>query len=99
MFRAGRACALTLLSATALGAILLGGGRPAGAQTGTAHVVLLHGLQGVVADVYLDGAIVFQAFQPERVTDPLDIPAGPRRVDIRPTGAPATSPPAVSQQV
>ena len=88
-----------VLNAVVLGAILLGGGRPAGAQTGTAHVVLLHGLQGVVADVYLDGALVFQAFQPERVTDPLDIPAGPHRVDIRPTGAPATSQPALSQQV
>jgi Domain of unknown function (DUF4397) len=97
--RTRRAYGLVVLSALVLGAILLGGGRPAGAQAGTAHVVLLHGLQGVVADVYLDGALVFQAFQPERVTDPLDIPAGPHQVDIRPTGAPATSQPALSQQI
>jgi hypothetical protein len=53
----------------------------------------------VVADVYIDGALALPAFQPERITDPIQVPAGPHRVEIRVAGEPATSPPAVTADV
>jgi hypothetical protein len=68
----------------------------ASAQTATGTVTVVHGLRGVVADVYIDGALALPAFQPERVTDPITVPAGPHHVEIRLAGEPATSPPAVS---
>ena len=43
-------------------------------QVGTVRVV--HGLRGLVADVYLDGNLALPTFQPERATDPIAIPAG-----------------------
>lgn len=71
----------------------------ASAQTATGTVTVVHGLRGVVADVYVDGELALPAFQPERVTDPIQIPAGPHHVDIRLAGAPASDPPAVSADV
>jgi Domain of unknown function (DUF4397) len=71
----------------------------ASAQTATGTVTVVHGLRGVVADVYLDGTLALPAFQPERVTDPIAVPAGPHRVEIRLAGAPATDPPAVTGDV
>src|SRR3954453_13990548 len=68
----------------------------ASAQTATGTVTVVHGLRGVVADVYVDGALALPAFQPERVTDPIAVPAGPHRVEIRLAGAAPTDPPAVT---
>lgn len=75
---------------------------PAGAQTpadqvGTVRVV--HGLRGLVADVYLDGNLALPTFQPERATDPLAIPAGDHVVEIRTAGAAATDTPLLTQTV
>jgi len=67
-----------------------------GAQQATGSVRVVHGLRGVVADVYLDGALVLQTFEPERTTDPLSLPAGPHQVDVRLAGAAPDSAPAVS---
>jgi hypothetical protein len=53
----------------------------------------------VVADVYVDGALALPAFEPERVTDPIAVAAGPHRVEIRLAGAAATDPPAVTGDV
>src|SRR6476646_6009607 len=71
----------------------------ASAQTATGTVTVVHGLRGVVADVYIDGALALPAFEPERVTDPITVPAGPHHVEIRLAGTPATSPPAVTADV
>src|SRR6476620_2983424 len=71
----------------------------ASAQTATGSVTVVHGLRGVVADVYIDGTLALPAFQPERVTDPIQVPAGPRRVEIRVAGAAPTDPPAVTGDV
>jgi Domain of unknown function (DUF4397) len=60
---------------------------------------VVHGLRGVVADVYIDGTLALPAFQPERVTDPIQVPAGPHRVEIRVAGAASTDPPAVTGDV
>jgi Domain of unknown function (DUF4397) len=66
-------------------------------QVGSVRVV--HGLRGLVADIYLDGTLVLPTFQPERSTDPLAIPAGDHVVDIRAAGAAATDTPLLSQTI
>jgi hypothetical protein len=62
-------------------------------------VRVVHGLRGLVADVYLDGTLVLPTFRPERATDPLPIPAGEHLVEIRQAGAAATDEPLLTQEV
>jgi hypothetical protein len=83
----------------ALGASVMTSTVVASAQTATGTVTVVHGLRGVVADVYIDGALALPAFEPERVTDPIPIAAGPHRVEIRLAGTPADSPAAVTADV
>ena len=64
------------------------------ADTGT--VTLVHGVRGLVADIYLDGAVALQVFQPERTAGPLTVPAGAHAVEVRPAGSPPTSAPLLS---
>jgi hypothetical protein len=78
---------------------LAGGAITASAQTANATVTVVHGLRGVVADVYVDGKVALPAFQPDRVTDPISVRAGLHHIEVRPTGQPATSPPAASADV
>jgi hypothetical protein len=63
------------------------------------HVRVVHGLRGLVADVYLDGKLVLPTFRPERATDPLPIPAGDHLVEIRQAGAAASDEPLLAQDV
>jgi hypothetical protein len=65
----------------------------AGAQTETGTVTLVHGVRGLVADIYLDGKVALQVFQPERTAGPLQLPAGAHAVEVRPTGAAPTTTP------
>jgi hypothetical protein len=86
-----RAAATLVVAVAALLGPVAGG---AGAQAaGTGQVVVVHGLRGVVADVSVDGKVVLKAFEPERTTDPLTLPAGRHTVEVRKTGSPATSTP------
>ena len=62
-------------------------------------VRVVHGLRGLVADIYLDGELVLPTFQPERSTDPLPIPAGDHVVEIRQAGAAASDTPLLTQTV
>ncbi len=55
------------------------------AATGT--VTIVHGFRGLVADVYLDGTKILESFEPERSTDPVQLPAGDHRVEVREAGA------------
>ncbi|MEO5841610.1 MAG: DUF4397 domain-containing protein [Acidimicrobiales bacterium] len=64
------------------------------ADTGT--VTLVHGVRGLVADIYLDGAVALQVFQPERTAGPLTVPAGAHAVEVRAAGSPPTTPPLLS---
>ncbi|HWM22359.1 MAG TPA: DUF4397 domain-containing protein [Ilumatobacteraceae bacterium] len=59
----------------------------------------MHGLRGLVADIYLDGTLVLPTFQPERSTDPLAIPAGDHVIEIRTAGAASTESPLLAQTV
>lgn len=65
----------------------------ADAAAATGQVVVVHGLRGVVADVSVDGKVILKAFQPERTTDPLTLPAGSHSVDVRVTGSAPNSKP------
>jgi hypothetical protein len=62
-------------------------------------VTVVHGLRGQLVDVYLDNKLLLPAFQPDRVTDPTPIAAGPHQVDLRPAGSAANSTPKASQSV
>ena len=91
-----------LFAVTAIAAVLTGGlaAGAAGAQddqTGLVRVV--HGLRGLVADIYLDGTLALPTFQPERSTDPLPIPAGDHLIEIRAAGAAPSDVPLLTQTV
>ncbi|MEJ7582496.1 MAG: DUF4397 domain-containing protein [Acidimicrobiales bacterium] len=84
--------------------VLVGAGlalvAPAGAQEpGTGQVVVVHGLRGLVADVYVNGKVVLEAFKPERVTDPLTLPAGSYKVEIREAGDPVSAKPLLTATI
>ena len=87
-------------------ATAVAGGTIATSATGHAQpeqapglVRVVHGLRGLVADVYLDGSLVLPTFRPERATEPLPIPAGDHLVEIRQAGAAATDEPLLTQEV
>jgi len=61
--------------------------------------VLVHGVRGLVADVYLDGKLALATFQPVRSTDPISLPAGKHAVDVRQAGAAAASTPILHAEV
>ena len=71
-----------------------------GAQTPVpGAITIVHGVRGLVADVYLDGTLILETFQPERTTAPVPIPPGSHVVEVRVSGAPAGSPPALTWPV
>ncbi len=73
---------------------------PASAQDATtANVVIVHALRGFTADLYVDGKLLINTFQPERSTDPLPVAAGTHVVEIREAGAPADAKPALTATV
>jgi hypothetical protein len=89
---------LIVVAAVAVATATLGSG--AAAQTQDVGMVrVVHGLRGLVADIYLDGTLVLPTFQPERATDPLPIPAGAHLVEIRAAGAAVTAQPLLTQTV
>jgi hypothetical protein len=64
-----------------------------------AVVVVVHGVRGLVADVYLDGRLTLSSFQPERSTDPLTLDAGHHIVEVRPAGTAASAAPLLHADV
>jgi hypothetical protein len=68
----------------------------AGAQEATGTVTIVHGFRGLVADVYLDGTLILESFEPERATDPVQLAAGDHDVEVREAGAEASSAAAVA---
>ena len=69
------------------------------AQPGNATVVVLHGLPAFTADVYVNGELTLDGFEPITATDPLELPAGRYHIEIREVGAPADSQPALERRV
>jgi hypothetical protein len=66
---------------------------PAPAKERTGDVIVVHGLRGLVADVYVDGQRVLEGFSPERTTDAIQLPAGEHGVEVREAGQPEDADP------
>lgn len=66
------------------------------AQDGNGTVTVLHGVPGLTVDVYVNGDLTLEDFEPGTVTDPLSLPAGDYDIAIRAADAEADSDPAIS---
>jgi hypothetical protein len=64
-----------------------------------AVVTLVHGVRGLVADIYIDGEVALKVFEPERLTDPLPMEAGEHLVEVRRTGEAPTTAPLLSKSI
>lgn len=84
------------LVVVAVATLLLTLALPAPAKEATGDVVVVHGLRGLVADVYVDGQRVLKGFSPQRTTDALQLPVGQHRVQVREAGQPPASEPLLS---
>lgn len=73
---------VALFMAAAVVGALAGGSSLAGAQQATATVTVVHGLRGLLADVYLDGELILEGFTPERATDPTQLPVGDHDIKV-----------------
>ena len=99
---AGRGRSTTVRVVGALAAVIVCAAvaAPATAQMpATGRVVVVHGLRGQLVDVYLDGELALPAFEPDRLTDPLDVPAGDHEVDLREPDTAADSEPFASATI
>jgi hypothetical protein len=88
---------LVLVVALAMAPVLLA--FEAHAQPATTTVTVVHALPGFTADVYVNGELTLSGFEPETATDPLELPAGRYRIEIRDVGADPTSEPALAGTV
>jgi len=68
----------------------------AAAQDSTGLVTVIHGVPGLTVDVYVNGDLTLENFEPGTVTDALELPAGDYDLAIRAAGADADSDPAIS---
>jgi hypothetical protein len=73
-----------------LGLVLLGA---AAGSAQAATVTVVHGIPGFRADVYVNGKKTLQGFEAGTMTDPIRLPAGRYRLDVREAGAPASARP------
>jgi hypothetical protein len=69
---------------------------PASAQSDEGTVTVVHGVPDLTVDVYVNGDLTLEDFEPGTVTDPLELPAGDYDVEIRPADEDAESDPAIS---
>ena len=76
--------------------VVSGLGGAMAADSGMGTVTVVHGVPGLTVDVYVNDALTLPDFAPGTVTDPLALPAGDYKIDIRPAGAAADSEPAIS---
>ncbi len=87
------------LAIAAVVTVVFVGPVPAGAQMATGRVTVVHGLRGRLVDVYLDDDLALEAFEPDRLTDPLDLPAGDHQVDLREPDSDPDSEPFASKTI
>jgi hypothetical protein len=84
----------TIAAGLASGIILaLGLALPASAASGNAALSVLHGIPDTPVDVYVNGALTLDDFQPGDLAGPLDLPAGSYEVALTaPDAADASAP-------
>ncbi len=85
IFAAGAVAALALAGAT----------MPASAADGDASLSVLHGVPGMTVDVYVNGDLTLDDFEPGDLAGPLDLPAGTYTVAITASDAEDDSEPAI----
>ena len=68
----------------------------AAAQSGPATVFVVHGVPGTPVDVYANGDVIIEDFQPLTIGGPLSLPAGDYALAIRPAGSGANADPLAS---
>lgn len=90
-----RGCRLAMAHALLIVGFVFAASGPAGAAESTGTVVIVHGLQGIDADLYLDGASspALTSFTFRRVTDPLSLQPGLHRAEVRAARSAASSAP------
>lgn len=77
-------------------AFLVGMTNASPAAPARGSIMIVHGLPGFTADIYLDGELLLDGFEPTSTAGPLRIAPGSYQVDIREVGASADSPPVLS---
>ena len=79
-----RRSAMTIIAALILALPLVGwtASTASAAPPGAATLSVVHGIPGVPVDVFVDGALTLEDFQPETVTDPIPLPPGDYTIDV-----------------
>ncbi|MET0955400.1 MAG: DUF4397 domain-containing protein [Cryobacterium sp.] len=86
----------TLAAGVAAGALVaLAGLAPAYAAEGDAQLSVLHAVPGLTVDVYVNGDLTLDNFEPGDLAGPLDLPAGTYTVAITAADAADASAPAI----
>lgn len=67
-------------------------GSAAAAPAGNGTVTVIHGVPGLVVDVYVNGALTLPSFAPYTVTQPLSLPQGNYNIAIVPAGGNPANP-------
>lgn len=81
----------TLIAAAAAGLLFLA--PAAAAQSDVATVTVVHGIPDTVLDVWLDGDLLLDDFEPSSLTEPLEVPAGDHEIAMTaPDASDATDP-------
>lgn len=88
-----RRATITLSAAAMLVAAFAG---PASAQADEGTVTVVHGVPDLAVDVYVNGEVTLEDFEPGTITDPLTLPAGDYELEVRPAGEDPESDPAIS---
>ena len=88
-----RRATITLSAATMLVAAFAG---PASAQADEGTVTVVHGVPDLTVDVYVNGDLTLEDFEPGTITDPLTLPAGDYELEVRPADEDPESDPAIS---
>jgi hypothetical protein len=88
-----RSTTITLSAAAMLVAAFAG---PASAQADEGTVTVVHGVPDLTVDVYVNGEVTLEDFEPGTITDPLTLPAGDYELEVRPAGEDPESDPAIS---
>lgn len=86
----------SILTGSAAGlALALAGALPAAAADGDAQLSVMHGVPGLTVDVYVNGELTLDDFEPGDMAGPLALPAGTYTVAITAADAADDSAPAI----
>lgn len=88
-----------ILTAAGAAMLPLAFAAPAVATTSDASVAVFHGVPGLTVDVYANGDLLVEDFEPGTITDPVSLPAGEYDLAVYPADAePASAEPAIQAE-